>query len=104
VPGIAAGGGLLYSLPELATLADLALPLTILLYNNSGYGEIRDEMDLAGIPHIGTQAGARDFPAIARAFGIDATTAQDFQHLQQLLTASFTRRRPRLIEIRADIR
>jgi thiamine pyrophosphate-dependent acetolactate synthase large subunit-like protein len=96
-------GGLLYSLQELATVADLALPLTILLYNNSGYGEIRDEMDLAEIPHIGTEAGAHDFPSIARAFGIDAATAQSLQHLQQLLTAGFTIRRPKLIEIGADI-
>ena len=96
-------GGLLYSLHELATLADLALPLTILLYNNSGYGEIRDEMDLAGIPRIGTEAGARNFPSIARAFGIHAATARDIRHLQQLLTAAFTSRRPGLVEIGADI-
>ena len=42
-------GGLLFTVGELATAAELGLPLPVVVANNGGYGEIRDQMDEAGI-------------------------------------------------------
>ena len=42
-------GGLLFTVAELATAAELGIPLPVVVPNNSGYGEIRDQMVDAGI-------------------------------------------------------
>ena len=42
-------GGLLFTVAELATAAELQIPLPVVVPNNSGYGEIRDQMVDAGI-------------------------------------------------------
>lgn len=100
---VAGDGGLLYTIHELATAADLDLPLTLLLWNNDGYGEMRDEMDLAGIPHIGTEASARDYLAIARGFGWRAERATSLAHLQELLADAFAAGRPTLVEATPEL-
>jgi acetolactate synthase-1/2/3 large subunit len=41
----------------------------VIVWQNRGYGEIRDSMDRAGIPLIGTDTRAYDHLAIARGFG-----------------------------------
>lgn len=103
VLAVVGDGGLLYTIHELATAADLDLPITLLLWNNDGYGEMRDEMDLAGIPHIGTEANAHDYLAIARGFGWRAERATSIAHLQQLLAGAFAASRPTLVEATPEL-
>ncbi|MBJ7334951.1 MAG: hypothetical protein JHD05_10115, partial [Thermoleophilia bacterium] len=81
VIAIAGDGGLLFTLQELATGRDCGLPLPIIVWNNSGYGEIRDAMDLSSIPQIGTDASAFDYPAIARGFGCLGVTAETVEDI-----------------------
>ena len=45
VAALAGDGGVMFTVQELATARDLGLPLPIVVYDNSGYGEIRDAMD-----------------------------------------------------------
>lgn len=66
-------GGLLFTVGEMATAADLGRQLLMLLWNNGGYQEMRDEYDELGIaPHVGTDAAARDHALIAGGFGWEA--------------------------------
>ena len=58
-------GGLLFTVAELATAAELGLPLPVVVPNNGGYGEIRDQMVDAGIDPVGVDL-ARARPAEAR--------------------------------------
>jgi acetolactate synthase-1/2/3 large subunit len=99
VIAIAGDGGFLFTLQELATGRDCGLPLPIIVWNNSGYGEIRDAMDLSSIPRIGTDASAFDYPAIARGFGcigVKAETVEDVTtHVRDALQAD----RPTVIEV-----
>ncbi len=44
VLAIAGDGGVLFTLPELAAARDLGLSLPLIVWNNGGYGEIRDAM------------------------------------------------------------
>ena len=72
VLALAGDGGFMFTIQELATLRDLGLPLVALVYNNGGYGEIRDAMDDGGIQHLGTDASLHDLIAVARGFGVGA--------------------------------
>jgi acetolactate synthase-1/2/3 large subunit len=96
---IAGDGGFLFSIQELATAAELKLPLPIVLWNNGGYGEIRDEMDRHGIAHLGTEATAHDFRAIAEGFGCRAERPTTRHALQEVVAEAFEHDRPTLIEL-----
>ncbi len=62
-------GGLLFTVAELALAAELGLPLPVVVPNNRGYGEIRDQMVEAGIEPIGVDLRAPDLPMLGEAFG-----------------------------------
>ncbi|MET3806872.1 acetolactate synthase-1/2/3 large subunit [Nakamurella sp. UYEF19] len=73
VVAVAGDGGVLFTLPELATAVDTGGQLTLVIWDNAGYGEIRDSFDRAAAPRIGTETSAHDLVAIARGFGAAAT-------------------------------
>jgi acetolactate synthase-1/2/3 large subunit len=92
-------GGLLFTVAELATAAALQTPLVILLWNNQGYGEIRDEMDRAAIPHIGTDGGAPDYVKIAEGLGCEAQRISSLHEIGPAIGDALERARPTLIEL-----
>jgi acetolactate synthase-1/2/3 large subunit len=96
-------GGLLFTVAELATAAALGLPIAIVLWHNRGYGEIRDAMDRAGVPHLGTDASAHDFQAIARGFGCDGVRVSTIEQVAAALGDAFGAGRPTLIEVPAEL-
>jgi acetolactate synthase-1/2/3 large subunit len=100
---IAGDGGFLFTVQELATARDLRLPLPIVLWNNNGYGEIRESMARAGVPQIGTETSAYDFPAIAEGFGCSGRRARDLDELRVLLRSALGGEHPTLIEVRPDV-
>ena len=63
---LAGDGGLLFTLSELATAVDLGLSLPVVVWDNRGYGEIRDSFDRAGAPRVGTETTAHDLLADRR--------------------------------------
>ena len=71
----------------------------ILIWNNRGYGEIRDYMAARGIPQIGVDIYTPDFLAIARGFGCEAMRAETLDQLAEALRQSQRRKRPTVIEI-----
>lgn len=95
-------GGFLFTIQELATACDLGVPLPIVLWNNSGYGEIRDSMHQADIPPTGTDATAHDYIGIARGFGCAAKRAADLAELRWLVTEALTASGPTVIEVLAE--
>jgi acetolactate synthase-1/2/3 large subunit len=100
VLALAGDGGILFTLQELATARDLRLPLPIVVYDNAGYGEIRDAMDEAGVAHLGTDIVTHDLPAIARGFGIGGVRVSDPVELEKAVRAALTADGPTLIEVR----
>ena len=77
VAALAGDGGVMFTVQELATARDLGIALPIVVYDNSGYGEIRDAMDESGIPNLGTDISTHDLPAIARGFGVGRGARDD---------------------------
>ncbi|HEY8570329.1 5-guanidino-2-oxopentanoate decarboxylase [Microbulbifer sp.] len=94
-------GGIMFTLGELAAAVEQQLALPILVWNNSGYGEIRDFMDQAAVEQEGVNLRAPDFVALARAFGADGCRIDKPEQLGQAVAEAFARKGPTLIEITA---
>jgi acetolactate synthase I/II/III large subunit len=102
VAALAGDGGFMFSVQELATARDLALPLPIVVYDNSGYGEIRDAMDESGIPNLGTDITTHDLPAIARGFGVGGVRVTTVEDLQEAVGDALGATGPTVIELRPE--
>jgi acetolactate synthase-1/2/3 large subunit len=92
-------GGLQFTLPELASAVEAAVPVIVLLWNNRGYAEIRKYMVERDIEPIGVDIYTPDFLALARGFGCCVATAETPALLANELKQAATRRVPTLIEI-----
>ena len=92
-------GGIQFTIGELATAAELGLPVPILLWNNQGYGEIKTYMADRDIPQIGVDIYTPDFQTIARGFGCRALRAESLAHLCDALREAVAASGPTVIEI-----
>ncbi|GAA1660328.1 5-guanidino-2-oxopentanoate decarboxylase [Fodinicola feengrottensis] len=91
-------GGLMFTVAELATAAQLGLPLPVLIVDNGGYGEIRNEMAERGDPVHAVDLGHPDFVALGQSLGCHAMTAGD---LTEDITNALAADRPTLIHIQS---
>ena len=71
----------------------------MIVWNNAGYGEIRDAMDASGMPAVGTDATAHDICAIARGFGCLAERPADADALEAAIRTALAAGRPTVIEL-----
>jgi acetolactate synthase I/II/III large subunit len=94
-------GGLQFSLPELTSAVEAQVPVAILIWNNTGYGEIKAYMRDRGIPEIGVDIATPDFVAIAGGMGCAASRPNDLATLRAELKASATRKVPTVLEIQS---
>ncbi len=95
-------GGLLFTVQELATAAELRLPLAIVLWNNDALGEIEDSMGRRGVPKVSVRPENPDFLALATAFNCHAHRATSLEDFKQALASAFAADRPTVIEVRQD--
>jgi acetolactate synthase-1/2/3 large subunit len=95
-------GGAQFSIAELMTAKDENLPITFIVWNNHGYGEIAASMREAGVDVIGCAPTPPDFSAIATACGMPfQSVAQDADAVAAALAAWEAVSGPRILEIRA---
>lgn len=101
-PGVALAGdyGFQFTMQELATAVELRLPLPVLLWNNQGLGQIRDDMNATGMAEIGVNAHNPDFQALARSFGCAAVAPASVDELGAAIATALGAAAPTLIEIR----
>jgi acetolactate synthase-1/2/3 large subunit len=92
-------GGIQFTIGELASAVELGLPVPVLIWNNQGYGEIKQYMVDRDIPQIGVDIYTPDFQAIAKGFGCHALKAESLAHLKDALRKAVTADRPTVIEI-----
>lgn len=102
VSAIAGDGGFLFTAPELGTAVEQKLPIPIILWNNDGLGQIRDDMIMKGIPQIGVSPVNPDYLKLAESFGCHATTPDSLESLQTAISEAFVANAPTLIEVRQD--
>lgn len=103
VVALAGDFGLQFTLQELMTAVELGLSLPVVVWNNAALGQIRDDMQAAGIPPVGVVALNPDFVALARAFGAEGIRAKGSAELVDAVRQALTRKGPTLIEaVEAD--
>jgi acetolactate synthase-1/2/3 large subunit len=96
-------GSLGMSLAELETVAREELPMCIVVMNDSGYGNIRQEQLVHfGDRTIGVDFGDVDYAAIARACGLQATRVGSGPELNAAVATAMSSGRPWLIEAPID--
>ena len=95
-------GGLLFTVSELATAAELGLPLPRSSSpTNGGYGEIHDPMVEAGVDPIGVDLRVPDLPKLGEAFGGAGLRVEHPGALGPALREALERPGPTLIEVPA---
>jgi len=87
---LAGDGGFMFTVQELITAAELRLSLPIIVWNNAGLKQIRDDMAHRKIPAVGVDGINPDYPklaapAAARATGPTAKPHSDRQSATLLL-------------------
>lgn len=97
VIALAGDGGFLFTVQELATAADAGLALPVIVYDNRGFGEIRDAMDHAGIARLGTEETVHDLAEVARGFGALTARPSTLGELRDALGAALTASAPTVI-------
>ncbi len=79
VVALAGDGGFQFTAPEMASAVEAGTPVIVMLYDNSGYGEIKSYMETKGIGTVGVDLFTPDLRGLARASGwtvADADTAR----------------------------
>ena len=95
-------GGIMFTLAELATAADLAVALPVVVVDNSGYGEIRNEMADRDDPVHAVTFRSPDFAAIGRAVGCHGVTLHGPAGLADAVRTALAADRPTVIHLRHD--
>ncbi|MEJ8638696.1 thiamine pyrophosphate-binding protein [Streptomyces sp. MS2.AVA.5] len=99
VLALSGDGGLQFSIQELATAAQLRLPLPVVVFDNGGYGEIRDEMAARGDTPAAVDLAPVDLSGIARAYGGHGASATTPEALAAALTRAFATPGPTVITV-----
>ena len=99
VVGISGDGGLLFTVTELATAAAERLPIAIVVFDNGGYGEIRNEMVDRGDTPVAVAAPPRDLVLLAEALGCTGVAVETPAALAAEVRAARTRTAPTVIVV-----
>jgi len=95
-------GGLAVHLGELGTVAGEQPWLTMIVFNDGGYGVLRNLQDR----HFGRRAGVDlatpDFRALASAYGLDYSRLESPGDAVEVLDKAVARRGPVLVEVDCD--
>lgn len=102
VVAVMGDGGLEMGLGELATLRDLGLAITIVVFQDCGLALIALKQRATGLKPAGVALGQTDFAAIAEAFGGHGVNVADAAALQRELRAAESRSTFTLISCRFD--
>lgn len=100
VVSITGDGGFMFAVQELATAVQYDIGLTVILFNNGAYGNVRrDQQSGFGGRLIGSDLTNPDFVRLAEAFGIRAARVDNPATLRDALAEALADKRPRLIEV-----
>lgn len=101
VVALAGDYGVGFTLPDLATAADLKLGLPVVVWNNGGLGQIAADMESQDIPLIGVGVRPPDFRCLAEGYGADYARPAGAEALSEALRRAFAAPRPTVIEVEA---
>ncbi|MFJ3704260.1 MULTISPECIES: thiamine pyrophosphate-binding protein [unclassified Streptomyces] len=96
---IAGDGGLAVHLGELLTLAQEGPRLTLIVFNDGGYGVLRNMQDRHGERRSGVDLTTPDFGLLARACGLPYARVSAEEHAAAVLTEAIASDGPTLVEV-----
>ncbi len=96
---IAGDGGWLFTVAEMAAAHDLKSNITVVLWDNSGYEQIRASFDDVAAPRMGVDVTSHEPSAIARGFGWTAVDVLTPEQLAKSLDAATAIGGPHFIRI-----
>jgi acetolactate synthase-1/2/3 large subunit len=97
-------GGMLMMLHDLAMIRELGLPIVIVVFTDASLSLIRLAAERRQFEPVGVDFQPPDFPAVARAFGIEAKRGSTVVEARRLVEQALTLRVPYLIEAAVDYR
>ncbi|MCR2762476.1 thiamine pyrophosphate-binding protein [Microbacterium sp. zg.B48] len=93
-------GGAMFTIQEFATAVDLGLSLPVVIINNAGFEEIRQQMVSAGIDPLGVDVRVPDFPLLGKALGGEGVLLKSIDELGSAVRDALQRSVPTIIELR----
>ncbi|MEM8813409.1 MAG: 5-guanidino-2-oxopentanoate decarboxylase [Pseudomonadota bacterium] len=90
-------GGLMFAVQEMVTAAELKLPIPMIVWENGGYKQIRDDMRSNNVPRVGVDGMNPDFPALAAALHCKSAEPESMEAFVEAVEAAFKADRPTLI-------
>ena len=99
---LAGDGGFMFTVQELITAAELRLSLPIIVWNNAGLKQIRDDMAHREIPAVGVDGINPNYPQLAGACGCKSNRPDSEAAFRSAVTDAFTAEVPTLIEVFED--
>jgi len=94
--------GMAMVMGELGVLAQLGLPVIVVVLNDSAIDLIRSHQRRSGKPVYGTEFASPNFCRIAAAYGIESIRVTNEHTLDAAITAALHTRQPALIEVMLD--
>lgn len=88
VVAVVGDGALMFSVQELMTVVEQRLDVTVIVVDNGGYAEIKQNEADAGIAPVGVDLAQPDWAALADAFGGTGTRVADAAGLAESLPAA----------------
>lgn len=99
---VAGDGGFMFTVQELVTAAELDLALPIIVWNNAGLKQIRDDMASLEIPATGVDGRNPDFLQLASACGCHATRPENEEAFRDSIKGALKASGPTLIEVNEE--
>ncbi|WP_395371902.1 thiamine pyrophosphate-binding protein [Streptomyces tubercidicus] len=96
---LAGDGGLAVHLGELLTLAQEQPRLTLIVFNDGGYGVLRNMQDAHRDRRAGVDLATPDFALLARACGLPYQRIAAAEHAEPVITEAVTADGPTLVEV-----
>uniref|UniRef100_UPI0025E21E25 thiamine pyrophosphate-dependent enzyme n=1 Tax=Novosphingobium sp. UBA1939 TaxID=1946982 RepID=UPI0025E21E25 len=103
VVAIVGDGGFQFTLTELAVMAEKALPVVVVLWNNKCFGQIHKGMVQRNVSPVGTVYPTPDFIAIAHAYGIAAHAPATTDEACRSITEAMAAGAPAVIELTPEL-
>ena len=95
-------GGFMLTATELATIAQQQLPVVVIVFDDGGYGILRNIQDKQYGRRIGVDLGRPDFCGLARALGVEAERVSTAAGFGAAVKAALGASRPFLVAVDVD--
>jgi acetolactate synthase-1/2/3 large subunit len=100
VVALSGDGGFMFNVQELATAVRHRIPLVVIVFNDSAYGNVRNmQKSMHGNRVIGSDLANPDFVKLGESFGIGAHRANGPEGLRRALETSLAANEPAIIEV-----